>query len=74
MRTLGAIASEIRADWKPVNFAALPYLDAMAQLETVKDSFVCDSGATIVAYFLANSGTWKGETARRIKAELRRLL
>lgn len=70
-RPLNIIAREIRADWKKVNFAAKPYLDAMDWLESVNDSYYCESGKSIVLYFLANAGTWKGETAKRIKAELK---
>jgi len=71
MRTLNEIAREIRADWKKVNFAAKPYLDAMESPGTVSDIFGHDTGRTIALYFLANSGAWRGETAKRIKAELR---
>jgi len=28
----------------------------------------------IVRYFLSNATTWRGETARRIKAELKQML
>ena len=71
MRTLNEIAREIRADWKKVNFAAKPYLDAMASLGSLADCYGYDTGRTIVLYFLANAGTWRGETAKRIKSELR---
>ena len=74
MRTLGAIANEISRDWHPVHFAAQPYLAAMRQLELVTDDYGCDSGASIVAYFLANAGTWRGAVARRVKTELRRMI
>lgn len=71
MRTLREIAQEIRRDWKNVNFAAKPYLDAMGTLDTIKDNFYLDSGRSIVLYFLANASTWRGVTAKRIKAELK---
>ena len=74
MRTLREIASEIRADWKKPYFGAVPYLDAMAALETVEQAFGFDSGDSVVRYFLANAQTWRGETARRIKAELKGML
>lgn len=72
-RPLYSIAREIRKDWKDVYFGARPYLDAMEQLYSIRDSFGCDEGVSIVLYFLCNAKTWKGETARRIKAELRAL-
>ena len=70
-RPLYEIAREIKADWKNVNFAAQPYLDAMATLCKMEDMFCYDSAKTIVLYFLSNAGTWRGETAKRIKAELK---
>lgn len=73
-RPLYAIASEIRRDWRKVYFGAVPYLEAMSGLESVNDSYGYDNGRGIVRYFLANAGTWKGETAKRIKAELKSLV
>jgi len=68
------IASEIRADWKKVYFGAEPYLDAMYSLDDITDAYGLDSGKSIVAYFLANAGTWRGEVARRVKKELNIML
>jgi hypothetical protein len=70
-RPLYEIAREIRKDWKNVSPYAKPYLDAMSCLDSVEDSYVFDSGRSIVCYFLANAGSWRGETARRVKTELR---
>jgi hypothetical protein len=72
-RSLSTIAAEIRKDWNNVYFGAKPYLDAMSTLDSVKDSYDMDSGQSIVRYFLANAGTWRGEVARRVKAELKAL-
>lgn len=74
MRPLYEIASEIRSDWKKVSPYAAPYLSAMSTLRSIEDNYIFDSGRSIVSYFLANAGTWKGETARRIKAELKSML
>lgn len=71
MRTLHEIAREIRKDWIKVNYAAKPYLDAMATLNSIHDSYHYDSGKSIVLYFLSNASTWRGENAKRIKTELR---
>ena len=71
MRTLRAIAIEIATVWPNVWFGAVPYLQAMATLDTVKDDYGLDSGSSIVEYFLANAATWRGEDARRIKKELK---
>jgi hypothetical protein len=65
------IAREIRKDWKKVNYAAAPYLDAMDYLATMKDMYGFDNAESIVLYFLCNASTWRGETAKRIKAELK---
>ena len=72
-RTLRMIAIEIRNDWKKVYFGAVPYLEAMLTLESINDNYYYDSGKSIVLYFLANAQTWKGETAKRIKKELKTL-
>lgn len=73
-RLLRDIAAEIKADWKKPYFGAVPYLDAMGGLETMQDSFFLDSADSIVRYFLSNASTWRGETARRVKAELKGML
>lgn len=74
-RRLRDIAREIREDWgSKVNYAARPYLDAMTTLNTVQESYFEDSGRSIVAYFLANAGSWRGDTARRVKAELKEMI
>ena len=74
-RTLKEIANEVHRDWgEKVYFGARPYLEAMEELNTVHDRYVLDSGASIVRYFLANATTWRGEVARRVKAELKTML
>lgn len=73
MRPIYDIAREIRKDWKNVSPYAAPYLNAMSCLESINDKYGFDSGRSIVSYFLANAGSWKGETARRIKAELKEM-
>lgn len=73
MRAIYEIANEISKDWKNVNFAAKPYLEAMHCLNSVTDNYGYDSGKVIVLYFLSNAGSWKGETAKRIKSELKQL-
>ena len=73
MRNLNEIAREIRKDWTKPYFGAVPYLDAMNSLTSVSDSYGYDSGRSIVLYFLANASTWRGETAKRIKSELKAL-
>lgn len=73
-RPLWKIASQISHDWKNVNYAAKPYLQAMADLDSINDKYILDPGSSIVAYFLSNASSWKGEKAKEIKAQLNRML
>lgn len=50
---------------------AAPYVEALYSLETVKDNYYYDSGSSIVNYTLANLSYWRGETAKKVKAELK---
>jgi hypothetical protein len=70
-RSLSDIAREIRSDWSDPYFGAVPYLDALSSLDSVNDRYGFDRATDIVRYFLSNATTWRGETARRIKAELK---
>lgn len=74
MRPLHIIADEIVRDWKNPYFGAVPYIQAMRHLGSVSDDFGDDPGDDIVIRFLSNAGTWRGETARRVKAELRSMI
>ena len=73
-RPLSSIARDIRSTWKKVNYAAQPYLDAMGDLCWITDSYGYDSGRSIVLYFLSNASTFRGDDARRLKAELKAML
>ena len=80
-RPLFEIAKEVWKDWngKVVCPHARPYLQAMTELTSLNDRYgtsraSSDSAKMIVGYFLDLSRGWKGEVARRIKAELRQRL
>lgn len=73
-RPLHVIAREIRADWKPVYYAAKPFVEAMGSLNKITDTYMSEDAEGIVLRFLSNAGTWRGETARRVKKELNDLL
>lgn len=73
-RPLNAIAADIAKDWRNVNYAAKPYLDAMFSLNSINDRFYMDSADSVVRYFLSNATTWRGDKARAIKAELKGML
>lgn len=72
-RAIAEIAREIKREWKKPNYAAEPYLNAMCQIYKITDRYGVEDARGIVAYFLANCGTFKGEAARRLKDELRTL-
>lgn len=73
-RPLYEIAVDIRLNWKNVSPHAKPYLDAMAKLNDIDDSYFYDDGRSVVMYFLANASGWRGDNAKRIKAELKEML
>ena len=73
-RPISAIARDIRRDWGPkVNYAAKPYLDAMSGLDKITDSYFADDAKSIVLYFLSNASSYRGDTAKALKAELKRI-
>ncbi len=73
-RPLHVIAAEIRREWKNVYFGAVPYLDAMRTLNSIDEKYGYDDARSIVLYFLSNASTWRGDVARRVKAELKAIL
>lgn len=72
-RKIYEIAADIQKNWPKVNYAAVPYLKAMHQLSSINDYFHADDARSVLTYFLTNAGTWRGEHARRIKAEIKEL-
>ena len=80
VRSLNTIAGEIYQNWNTRNSGtvlspyAKPYLEAMSSLDSINDNYMLDSGRSIVAYFLGNATSWKGEKAREIKKELNAML
>lgn len=73
-RPLCIIAADVERDWEKVSPYARPYLEAMETLTTLEDSYGCDSARSVVLYFLSNANSWRGENARRLKAELRSIV
>ena len=71
--SISQLASIVSQDWgNKVNYAARPYLDAMFSIGDIKDTYGYDTGVSVVLYFLCNANTWRGETAKAVKAELKR--
>jgi hypothetical protein len=73
-RPLYTIARDIRRAWPRVYFAAAPYLDAMAALNSINDKYMYDDGRSIVRYFLANAAQFRGDDAKALKDELKALI
>ena len=73
-RALFEIANEIARLWTHVNYAAVPYLEAMHELHSINDMCMNDNARGIVLYFLSNASGWRGSDARRIKSELKGIL
>ena len=73
-RPISTIAAEIRKEWKKVNYAAVPYLDAMGSLNSINDQYYYDSGKSVVLYFLSNASSFRGDAAKRLKAELKAMV
>jgi len=74
VRPLHEIAQEIRKDWEKPYFGAKPYIQAMLTMDKITDAFGDDPGTGIVAYFLSNAATWRGDAAKRVKKELNTML
>jgi hypothetical protein len=74
VRPIHEIADEISRNWPNVYFGAVPYLRAMQYLNSINDKFGEDDAKGVILYFLSNAKTWRGDVARRIKAELKELI
>lgn len=75
IRSIAAIASDIYDEWGAnVSNACRPYLTAMYNLDTIDDKYFADDARTVLLYFLSNAGGFRGDRARELKAELKRIL
>ena len=72
-RKLSEIAKDILQHWKNPYFGAKPYIQAMLLINSAEPDalYLSETAEDIVIYFLANATTFRGEDARRIKAELK---
>lgn len=73
-RPIHEIAKEIRKYWESPYFGAVPYIRAMGELGAISDSYGLDPAREILTYFLCNAGSFRGEHARTIKAEIKSIL
>ena len=74
MKTISVLAREISREWKNVNYAAKPYLQAMLYVDTATDKYGYDSADNLVRYFLANASGYRGEAAKAHKAALKAIV
>lgn len=73
-REIHEIAEEISKEWTNVHYTAKPYLDAMYSLTDINSQYGLDSAKSIILYFLSNARSFRGDSARRLKAELNKLI
>lgn len=74
---IDAAFREIRRNLNPVPSwvnHCLPYVSAMLELKSFSQFYGLDRGAEIGRRFLSNAQPWRGEQARRIKAEINEAL
>jgi hypothetical protein len=73
LRPLHEIASEIKQDpaYKSAAWCADPYVDALLTMDDATQPYYADSGESVVLYALSNLQSYRGETARRVKVELK---
>jgi hypothetical protein len=79
--TLAELANICAADHtvagKQMSYALVPYQQALAEMyfhDPKGNMYGYDPADHIVRYFLGNATTWRGETARNVKAELKKRL
>lgn len=76
-RSPSEIAREImKTPWYRSNSSiyARDYICAMLDLGSIDQNYHLDTGESVVRYALSNMSTFRGDDARRIKAELKDLL
>lgn len=73
-RAIYVIAREIRKDWIKPYFGAVPYIEAMLSIDSIHDKYIAEQASDVVNGFLSNCAQWKGDTARRVKNELKTLV
>jgi hypothetical protein len=71
VRPLHVIARDIYQAWPKVNYAAKPYLEAMRDLSSINDRYGYDDARSIVLYFLSNAASFRGDSAKILKLELK---
>ena len=73
-RQIYQIAEDIVKDWKNPHYSAMPYLVVMRRIRTPEEQYMRETGRSIVEYFLENSKSYTGPSAKKLKQELKDLL
>jgi hypothetical protein len=73
-RPLHKIADDIMRKWRNPAGSAIPYINALTHLGTMDSKYGHEDAEGIVLRFLNEASGWRGEDAKRIKAELRAML
>ena len=62
-------------NWKNPYFGARPYIEALSGIESRDPNarFGYEDAKGLILYFLSNATAWRGETAREVKAELKKI-
>ena len=72
--TVSEIAYAIAKDWKNISPYAKDYLNAMKEITDIEGAYYADSSKSVVLYFLANAGSYRGDNARNYKALLKAMV
>jgi hypothetical protein len=72
--TVSEIAHAIAKDWTNISPYAADYLNAMKEIRSVEDNYYADSAKSVILYFLANAGSYRGDNARSYKALLKEMI
>lgn len=74
-RMISEVAQEIIKVWQRPSPAAVPYIEAMLHIHGDVDTrYYAEDGRMIVSYFLSNAAAFRGDDAKRIKAELKAMV
>jgi hypothetical protein len=73
-RPISGIAEEIRQDWKTIKWETA-YLVPLFHVNKLTDTYIFpNAGKSLILSFLCNCSGWKGDTAKRIKNELKEMI
>lgn len=73
-RPIYQIAEEIIEKWtKMPDYILISYVTPMLELNTIDDYYYADDAESVILYFLSNAESWRGDDARRLKAELKQI-